>query len=131
MREEDLKDLEKKLWDAANKMIGAVSVANYKFVVLGLIFLKYISDSFEEKYREFCFANKDMYLYWLAGSESGLGIPVEKFSPDYSKTALLAINNCLYCEPHLELLRTLSDMLSFEDIEDLKKKYPNSGGIYI
>ena len=85
----------------------------------------------KEKYREFCFANKDMYLYWLAGSESGLGIPVEKFDPDYSKTAYLAINNCLYCEPHLELLRTLSDMLSFEDIDELKKKYPNSGGIYI
>ena len=50
MKEEDLKDLEKKLWNAANKMIGAVSVANYKFVVLGLIFLKYISDAFEEKY---------------------------------------------------------------------------------
>ena len=51
MKEEDLKDLERKLWNAANKMIGAVSVANYKFVVLGLIFLKYISDAFEEKYQ--------------------------------------------------------------------------------
>ena len=52
MEEKDLKKLEDKLWAAADKMRGAVSVADYKFIVLGLIFLKYISDSFEEKYKE-------------------------------------------------------------------------------
>ena len=52
MNELELKNLEKKLWSAADKMRGAVSVADYKFIVLGLIFLKYISDSFEDKYRE-------------------------------------------------------------------------------
>ena len=48
----DIKDLEKTLWAAADKMIGGLSVSNYKYVVLGLIFLKYISDSFEERYSE-------------------------------------------------------------------------------
>ena len=52
MNENDLKKLEDKLWAAADKMRGAVSVAEYKFIVLGLIFLKYISDSFEERYNE-------------------------------------------------------------------------------
>ena len=52
MNEQELKKLEDKLWAAAGKMIGAVSVSDYKFIVLGLIFLKYISDSFEEKYKE-------------------------------------------------------------------------------
>lgn len=51
MKEEDLKGLENKLWKAADKMRGAVPVSSYKFIVLGLIFLKYISDSFEEKYQ--------------------------------------------------------------------------------
>lgn len=51
MKEEDLKDLEKKLWESADKMRGAVPVSSYKFIILGLIFLKYISDSFEEKYQ--------------------------------------------------------------------------------
>lgn len=51
MKEENLKDLEKKLWESADKMRGAVPVSSYKFIILGLIFLKYISDSFEEKYR--------------------------------------------------------------------------------
>ena len=52
MNESELKKLENKLWSAADKMRGAVSVSDYKFIVLGLIFLKYISDSFEEKYKE-------------------------------------------------------------------------------
>ena len=52
MKEQDLKVLEDKLWAAADKMRGAVSVSDYKFIVLGLIFLKYISDSFEERYKE-------------------------------------------------------------------------------
>ena len=52
MNESELKNLETKLWAAADKMRGAVSVADYKFIVLGLIFLKYISDSFEERYKE-------------------------------------------------------------------------------
>ena len=50
MEEENLKKIESKLWASAEKMRGAVSVSDYKFIVLGLIFLKYISDSFEEKY---------------------------------------------------------------------------------
>ena len=52
MKEEELKNLEKKLWEAADKMRGAVPVSSYKFIVLGLIFLKYISDSFEEKHQK-------------------------------------------------------------------------------
>lgn len=52
MNEDELKKLEDKLWAAADKMRGAVSVSDYKFIVLGLIFLKYISDSFDEKYKE-------------------------------------------------------------------------------
>lgn len=52
MKEEDLKGLENKLWEAADKMRGAVPVSDYKFIILGLIFLKYISDAFEGKYQE-------------------------------------------------------------------------------
>lgn len=48
----DMQEIEKTLWAAADKMIGGLSVSNYKYVVLGLIFLKYISDTFEEKYEQ-------------------------------------------------------------------------------
>ncbi len=40
--------LEKKLWQAADKLRKNMDAAEYKHVVLGLIFLKYISDAFEE-----------------------------------------------------------------------------------
>jgi type I restriction enzyme M protein len=39
---------EQKLWLAADKLRSNMDAAEYKRVVLGLIFLKYISDSFEE-----------------------------------------------------------------------------------
>lgn len=43
---------EEKLWTAADKLRSNMDAAEYKHVVLGLIFLKYVSDSFTEKYEE-------------------------------------------------------------------------------
>lgn len=43
---------EEKIWRAADKLRGNLDAAEYKGVVLGLIFLKYISDRFEAKYEE-------------------------------------------------------------------------------
>jgi type I restriction enzyme M protein len=43
---------ESKLWAAADKLRGHMDASEYKHVVLGLIFLKYISDAFEAKYKE-------------------------------------------------------------------------------
>ncbi len=43
---------EKKLWSAADKLRSNMDAAEYKHVVLGLIFLKYISDAFEEAKKE-------------------------------------------------------------------------------
>jgi len=42
---------EARLWAAADALRGSMDAAEYKHVVLGLIFLKYISDAFEEHYR--------------------------------------------------------------------------------
>ncbi|WP_027398706.1 class I SAM-dependent DNA methyltransferase [Anaerovorax odorimutans] len=41
---------EDKLWLAADKLRGSMDASEYKHVVLGLIFLKYVSDSFNDKY---------------------------------------------------------------------------------
>ena len=43
---------EKQIWDAACVLRGNLDASEYKSVVLGLIFLKYISDRFEAKYDE-------------------------------------------------------------------------------
>ena len=54
MPEKNTADLgfEKRIWDAACVLRGNIDASEYKSVVLGLIFLKYISDRFEEKYNQ-------------------------------------------------------------------------------
>ncbi len=42
--------IEKQLWKAADKLRKNIDAAEYKHIVLGLIFLKYISDAFDELY---------------------------------------------------------------------------------
>ena len=47
-----LRDLDRKLWTAADRLRSDLDAAVYKHAVLGLIFLKYVSDSFELRQRE-------------------------------------------------------------------------------
>jgi type I restriction enzyme M protein len=44
-----LNELDKKLWNAADRLRSNIDAAEYKHVVLGLIFLKYVSDAFKER----------------------------------------------------------------------------------
>ena len=46
------KSMEAALWESANKLRGAVEPAEYKHVVLSLIFLKYAGDRFEQRKQE-------------------------------------------------------------------------------
>ena len=43
---------EQEIWKAADVLRGNMDASEYKHVVLGLIFLKYISDAFEQRYQE-------------------------------------------------------------------------------
>ena len=43
---------ENKLWEMADKLRGNIESSEYKHVILGLVFLKYISDSFSERYEQ-------------------------------------------------------------------------------
>lgn len=45
-------EFENRLWDMADTLRGNIGASDYKSVILGLIFLKYISDSFEERYTQ-------------------------------------------------------------------------------
>jgi type I restriction enzyme M protein len=51
---------EEQIWAAADILRGNMDAAEYKHVVLGLIFLKYISDKFDERYRELEAADDDV-----------------------------------------------------------------------
>ena len=52
-------NFEAQLWAAADKMRGHMDASEYKHVCLGLIFLKYISDAFEEKREQLLFGFSD------------------------------------------------------------------------
>lgn len=61
-KETKQKSIEESLWDAANKLRGSVEPAEYKHVVLGLIFLKFASDKFSERQKELKAEGKGKYL---------------------------------------------------------------------
>jgi type I restriction enzyme M protein len=52
LEQEYLKDLEKKLWNAADKLRATLDASQYKHAVLGLIFVKYVSDAFSMRQEE-------------------------------------------------------------------------------
>jgi type I restriction enzyme M protein len=62
-------DFEAQLWAAADKMRGHMDASEYKHVCLGLIFLKYISDAFEEKREQLLLAFADPKSDWFIKDE--------------------------------------------------------------
>ena len=59
------KSIESKLWDACDKLRGNVEPAEYKHVILGLIFLKYANDKFEEQREILIKEGKEAFLEML------------------------------------------------------------------
>jgi len=49
---EKLKKLEDKLWESATELWGSIDPAKYKDIVLGILFLKYVSDAFEKRRKQ-------------------------------------------------------------------------------
>lgn len=78
-----LNDLDKKLWTAANKLLPMLDAAVYKHVVLGLIFLKYVSDAFKERREELEKAFADPKHDYYLGDDSEDMIPGELEARDY------------------------------------------------
>jgi type I restriction enzyme M protein len=62
-------DFEAQLWAAADKMRGHMDASEYKHVALGLIFLKYISDAFEEKREQLLFGFSNPKSEWFIKDE--------------------------------------------------------------
>jgi len=61
-KEKKVKSIEETLWDSANKLRGSVEPAEYKHVVLGLIFLKFASDKFEEHRKALIDKGQEKYI---------------------------------------------------------------------
>lgn len=56
------KSIEATLWESANKLHGGVEPSEYKHVVLALIFLKFVSDKFEERRQKLIDDGKEKYI---------------------------------------------------------------------
>jgi type I restriction enzyme M protein len=78
-----LNNLDKQLWAAADRLRAAVNPSEYMHVVLGLVFLKYISDAFKERRLELQAAFKDPANDYFLGDESGELIEQELEARDY------------------------------------------------
>ena len=77
-----LKALDDKLWKAADKLRANLDAANYKHVVLGLIFLKYVSDAFEERQEEL------LELFKTDSDDNIYYLPREDFDDEEYQQAL-------------------------------------------
>ena len=71
---------EETLWQAADKMRGHMDSSEYKHVVLGLIFLKYISDAFDECRRQLEELMFYPTLMWRCPSEEAIWLLIERVS---------------------------------------------------
>ncbi|MBZ5752179.1 type I restriction-modification system subunit M [Metabacillus rhizolycopersici] len=138
---------EETLWKAADKLRGSMDSGEYKHVVLGLIFLKYISDKFETKYNELLEEgdgfeeDRDEYTYenifWVPkearwgfikdnAKDSKIGqyiddamIEIEKENP-----SLKGVLDKRYARPELDKRRLgeLIDMISTIKLHDKSEK---------
>lgn len=121
--------IEDQLWAAADTLRGSMDASQYRNVVLGLIFLKYVSDSFEEKYQELISSNypedaedQDQYMaeniFWLPKEARWAVINAAAKTPqigeviDSAMTAIERENNSIkgvlpknYASPDLDKVR--------------------------
>ncbi len=88
---------EAELWEMADTLRGSVDAAEYKHVVLGLIFLKYISDAFEErhaavlaKWGEEAAEDRDEYIaknvFWVPEQARWSNLKAQARQPEIGRT---------------------------------------------
>ena len=77
-----LNDLEKKLWNAADKLRSTLDAANYKHTVLGLVFLKYVSDAFDIRSDELKAQLQDPDQDYFLDPEDFGGIDSEEYKDE-------------------------------------------------
>ena len=80
--QEFLDNLDKKLWNAAEKLRSTLDASQYKHALLGLIFLKYVSDAFDLRRQELEIQFKDEnHEYFLDPVDFG-GIESEEYASE-------------------------------------------------
>lgn len=101
---------EKQIWDAACVLRGNMDASEYKNVVLGLIFLKYISDRFDDKYQKLVnegegfeedideYTSEGIFLY----QQAHVGVRLQQ-KPILQKLAQLLIMPCVLLKKRINV----------------------------
>ncbi len=84
LEQQFLNELDAKLWKSADKLRSNLDAANYKHVALGLIFLKYVSDAFEERQHEL------IELFQTDSDDNIYYLPREDYDNDAAYQAAIA-----------------------------------------
>ncbi|MDD2627266.1 MAG: class I SAM-dependent DNA methyltransferase [Clostridia bacterium] len=147
---------EDKLWLAADKLRGSMDSSEYKHVALGLIFLKYVSDAFEEKYNNLLNEDladpedKDEYssdnIFWVPKiarwneikkhantAEIGKIIDLAMETIEKENTSLKGVLNKNYSRPELDKTRLGELVTLFSNLEigtDKAKEMDMLGRVY-
>jgi type I restriction enzyme M protein len=86
-----VRSLEAQLWDAANRMRGNVPPADYMHVALGLVFLRYVSATFEARHADLQNEphadpeDPDEYQFWVPQQSRWSALSAAARSPDIGK----------------------------------------------
>ena len=80
-----LNDLDKKLWNAADKLRSTLDASQYKHTVLGLVFLKYVSDSFDIRREELAQQFQDHDNEYFLDPEDFGGAESEEYQEELSR----------------------------------------------
>lgn len=146
---------EQQLWQAADKLRNNMDAAEYKHVVLGLIFLKYISDAFMEKHNELVSdpesdpEDRDEYLaenvFWVVpearwkflvdnAKQPTIGQIIDNamIALEKDNVALKGVLPKNYARPDLNktILGELIDVLSFNIGDKISKEMDVLGRVY-
>ena len=78
------KNFEEALWESCNALRGSVDPAEYKHIVLSLIFLKFANDKFDERRTELINDGKEAYIEIVEFYISFFSI-VDKFRSSFIK----------------------------------------------
>lgn len=99
-----LNELDDKLWKSADKMRSSMDAANYKHIALGLIFLKYVSDAFEERQqdlRQLFRDNRADNIYHLPREDYGTDLEYEwAISDELELLEYYQEKNVIWVPPH-------------------------------
>lgn len=81
-----LHELEKKLWTSANKLLPSLDASQYKHVMLGLVFLKYVSDAFDMRRQQLKaqFQNPE-HMYFLDPEDFDGGAEGEEYQAEINE----------------------------------------------